>query len=509
MVALRGTASREHDGPLAQSVPGSESPDTDPLALLGRVADKVDDDEFQGNGNGSAPLSFTFARGRSARIKSLFQERPPGCKTSKAASRSELLLHREAAANTAALESLARSAEQRNALAFWEAPQAANSEEGGKWWALQMHRRLEEAEKNDAEKRTRRGGEEGRGDDDNAQATSRVLSRGGGGARRRGRDELGPAMDDDESWDEPPCWARGGRRRGAGSRWSGRVRGRGRSRGRSAVSVGVARCKRTRTVPAAGGSCSSFSSSATSPPPVSHDQALDKTWPQTSPYDDFDNEEVYTMADDHLQVPPQTPDAPSQVPMPRHPPPSTTVEEAATGAAAMIAAAAATLQSDGSDEGLGTDARARTDKDLTEEDNGSSGRARGGRAVGVHRGRGATASAALHSEGTDADEAEVDGDCFSDPEAHEKDSGGRTRRGRVTTSGSRPPVALHHVRSGLCVRTSAFIAARAATSSSDEKDETMIARLRRTTTTIVADIDKMATVRAIHAKLLNRPVRQP
>ena len=127
VVALTGAASGGHDGALAQSVPGSECPDADPLALLANVDDEADDDEFKDNGNGSAPLSSTFTRGRSARSKSLFQERPLGCKASKAASRSELLLHREAAANTAALESLAKSAEQRNALALWSTKEAANS----------------------------------------------------------------------------------------------------------------------------------------------------------------------------------------------------------------------------------------------------------------------------------------------------------------------------------------------------------------------------------------------
>jgi len=135
--------------------------------------------------------------------------------------------------------------------------------------------------------------------------------------------------------------------------------------------------------------------------------------------------------------------------MPRHAPPSTTVEEAATDAAAMIAPAAATWQTDGSDEGFGNDARARTDKDLMEEEDGSAGRARGGRTLGVHRGGRVTASAALHCDGTDADGADVDGDCVADRGAHEEDSGGRTRCGRVTTSGRRPPVAPHHVRSGL------------------------------------------------------------
>ena len=181
------------------------------------------------------------------------------------------------------------------------------------------------------------------------------------------------------------------------------------------------------------------------------------------------------MAEDHLQVPPRTPAAPSQVPMPRHPPSSTTVEEAATDAAAMIAAAAATWQSDGNDEGLGNDARARTDKDLMEEDDNCSGCARGGRALGVHRGRRVTASAALHSDGTDADGADVDGDCVADRGAHEEDSGGSTRRGRVTSSGRRPPVAPHHVRIGLRARSSALMAAHAATLSSDEEDETKVA----------------------------------
>jgi len=281
----------------------------------------------------------------------------PGCKAFKAASRSELLLHREKAATTAALESLAKSFEQLNALACWSARGIANSQEGRKWWALQMRRRLEEAERNEAGKRTRRGGEEGRGDDDNAEAAYCGLSRGGEGTGCRGQDKLGPAMDEDESWDEPPSWARGERRHGARSRRGGRGRGRGRGRGCSAVPVEVVLCKRTRTAPAAGGSYLSSASSATSQPPISRDKASDKMWPQTSPYDDVDNEDGISMADDHLQVPPPTPAAPSQVPMPRHPPPSTTVEEAATIAAAMIAAAAATWQSDGCNGGLGIDAR--------------------------------------------------------------------------------------------------------------------------------------------------------
>jgi len=159
--------------------------------------------------------------------------------------------------------------------------------------------------------------------------------------------------------------------------------------------------------------------------------------------------------------------------MPRHLPPSIIVEEAATDVATMIAAAAATWQFGGSDEGLGGDARARREKDL-EEDDGSAGHARGGRALGS-LGRIVTASAALHSNGTDADGADVDGACVADPGAHEEDLGGRTRRGRVTTSGRRSPVAPHHVRSALRARTSALMAARAATSSFDEEDETNVA----------------------------------
>ena len=141
----------------------------------------------------------------------------------------------------------------------------------------------------------------------------------------------------------------------------------------------------------------------------------------------------------------------------------------------MIAAIPATWQSDGSDEGLGNDESARTDKDLMKKDDGSDGRAGGGRALGVHRGRRVTASAALHSDGTDADGADVDGDCVADRGAHEEDSGGRTRCGRVTTSGRRPPVAPHHVRIGLRARSSALMAAHAATLSSDEEDETKVA----------------------------------
>jgi len=136
----------------------------------------------------------------------------------------------------------------------------------------------------------------------------------------------------------------------------------------------------------------------------------------------------------------------------------------------MIAAIPATWQSDGSDEGLGNDESARTDKDLMKKDDGSDGRAGGGRALGVHRGRRFTACAALHSDGTDADRADVDGDCVTDRGAHEEDSGDRTRQGLVTTSCRRPPVAPHHARSELRARTSAMMAARAATSSSDEEE---------------------------------------
>jgi len=79
VVALREMASRGLDGPLAQSAPNSESPDADPLALLRNVDDEADDDEFQDDGNGSAPFSSSFACSRSARSKSLFQERPLSC----------------------------------------------------------------------------------------------------------------------------------------------------------------------------------------------------------------------------------------------------------------------------------------------------------------------------------------------------------------------------------------------------------------------------------------------
>jgi len=337
-----------------------------------------------------------------------------------------------------------------------------------------VRRRQEEAEKNEASNRTRGGGEEGRGDDSDAEAASCGLSRGGGGTGRRERDALEFAIAEDESLDEPLSGARGERRRDDGCRRGVRGRGRGRGRGRSAVLVGLARCKRTRTAPAASGSYSSSSYSTSSLRRAPHNQALDKTWPQTSPYDDDYNDEIYTMADYHLQVPLPALAAPWQAPMPRHLPPSIIVEEAATDAATMIAAAAATWQSDGSDEGLGGDARARTEKDLKEEDVGSAGHARGGRALGS-LGRRVTASAALHSNGTDADGADVDGACVADPGAHEEDLGGRTRRGRVSTSGRRSPVAPHHVRSALRARTSALMAARAATSSFDEDDETNVA----------------------------------
>jgi len=136
VVALAGTAA--HRNPTTPGASQAEAADLDPLSL-GNNDDGEDADlatDGKDDGDGSAPLSSTFSRGK----KSVLQERPIGCKAAKAATRAEVHLMREAAASTAALESLADSAAQRIALAFWSTPTAVNSECGRRWWALEMRR---------------------------------------------------------------------------------------------------------------------------------------------------------------------------------------------------------------------------------------------------------------------------------------------------------------------------------------------------------------------------------
>jgi len=110
LMALASAAPSTVASPRGRRTTGSE----DPLSP-GVMGDSDDDD-----GNGNAPLSSTFTRGQR-----LFQERPMGNKAAKATSRAEAHLIWEAAASTAALESLAASPAQRTALAFWSTPQAS------------------------------------------------------------------------------------------------------------------------------------------------------------------------------------------------------------------------------------------------------------------------------------------------------------------------------------------------------------------------------------------------
>jgi len=139
VVALAGTAA--HRNPTTPVASQAQAADLDPLSL-GNNDDGEDADlatDGKDDGDGSAPLSSTFFRGK----RGVLQERPICCKAAKAATRAEVHLMREVAASTAALEPLADSAAQRTALAFWSTPTAVNSECGRRWWALEMRRRLQ------------------------------------------------------------------------------------------------------------------------------------------------------------------------------------------------------------------------------------------------------------------------------------------------------------------------------------------------------------------------------
>jgi len=297
-VALAGTTA--HRTSTAPGASQAEAADLDPLSLGnnddGEDAHLATDGNDDGNGN--APLSSTFSRGK----KSVFQERPMGCKATKAATRAEVHLMSEAAASTAALESLADSAAQRTALAFWSTPTAVNSECGRRLWALEMRRRLQQAvDKDRGERRPQDGG-------DFEVSSEAPPHRGRGGSsrgvgRRHGRAELRGDLNGNEEEDLHATNSRGGGGRGRAS-----VRGRG--RGRCAASGRGQLSKRTRTVRFADVTSSSSTSTLSlpaSPPPPTSSRPRRSQQVRSSPYDNESGDEIYDMGDDHHQVPPPTP----------------------------------------------------------------------------------------------------------------------------------------------------------------------------------------------------------
>lgn len=458
----------------AQGVSAADHADADPLTLSGG-AEAEDRDE----GDGQSPLSSTFARG-----KSMFQDRPVGNKAAKAALRADLHLHREAASNAAALESLAKSAVQRNTLAFWSRPEVANSADGRKWWAIEMRKRLKTAEDNESDDMTNGVGDSSWRDDINVDVSAATASGGrhggdgsrrlgdgrrrvGDGGRRRARalmeeDDDGPAVSG-RARGQGPGGGGASRRGGGALRGVGRhVQGRHHSRGR-ATTRGGGRCQRVRTVRNAGVSSSSLSSATSRPPPPS------------TPYDDEDNEEVYFMGDDyyHVEPPPQTapvttPTTPASGASAINPPaPSTPIEAAAEEAAAMIAAAAARTDSDVSCGALSDDA----DKDEEEPDQpraggrSSRGRATNSAAAQWAAGASAQGGSDVHLDSDTATDALLDGDYQS----------GRNRRGRVATTAARPPLPPRLLGTGWRARSAASLAYAEVTcsssSSSSSEDE--------------------------------------
>jgi len=184
------------------------------------VMGDLDDDD----GDGNACLSSTFTRGQR-----LFQERPMGNKAAKATSRAKAHLIQEAAANTAALDSLAASAAQRTALAFWSTQEASNSSEGRKWWANEERSRLQEAKEKD--KDAQKGRDINESDLLVALPSSpRGQGQGTRGRRRRAHDEVEYNSDEVEGEAERAA-ARAGARGFGGARGARGGRGHGRGRG--------------------------------------------------------------------------------------------------------------------------------------------------------------------------------------------------------------------------------------------------------------------------------------
>ena len=272
----------------AQGGSAADHADADPLTRFAGT-DAEDRDE----GDIHSLQSSTFVRGMS-----MFQYRPADKKAAKVALRADLHLHREAASNVAALESLVKSAVERNTLAFWSRPGVANSADGRKWWAIEMRKRLKTAEDNESDDMTNGVGDSSwrvnmsvgvgvasassgrRGGDRSRRLGDRGRSVGDGG-RRRAR--AGMEEDDDEPAVPDRACGQGRGGGGASRREDGALRGVGRhvqgrhhGRGR-ATTRGGGRCQRVRTARNAGVSSSSLSSATSRPPRPRHPTATGTT----------------------------------------------------------------------------------------------------------------------------------------------------------------------------------------------------------------------------------------
>jgi len=220
VVPLAGTAA--HRNSTTPGASQAEAADLDPI-YLGNNDDGEDAHlatDGNDDGDGSTPMSSSFARGK----KSVFQELLIGCKAAKAATRAEVHLMSEVAASTAALESLADSAAQRTALGFWSTPMAVKSECDRRWWALETRRRLQQAEDKDRDERRPQDG----GDFEMSSEGPPHRGRGGssrGVGRRRGRAELQGDLNCKEEE-----YLHASHSRGDGGRGQASVCGRGRGR---------------------------------------------------------------------------------------------------------------------------------------------------------------------------------------------------------------------------------------------------------------------------------------
>jgi len=260
---LTGPAS--HRIPATPGASQAEVSDLDPLSP-GNNEDGADADistDCNDDGYRSAPLSSTFSRGK----QNVFKGRLISRKTFKAAKRAEIHLMRNVAANTAALESLAKLAAPRTALVFLSTPTAVNSDCGHRWCALEMRRRLLPAEDEDKDEKRRQkcGGDFEVSSERPARRGRGGLSRGFG--RRRGRAELQsfPHGKEEEYVQAPNSRGAGGCGR-ASCIVRGRRRGHCFAPGRGQLS------RRTRTVRFDDVTSSSFSSTwsfPASPPPPS------------------------------------------------------------------------------------------------------------------------------------------------------------------------------------------------------------------------------------------------
>mgnify|MGYP000533254291 CR=1 FL=1 len=124
----------------ARGAMGAASCDEDPLYDL--FNDEDEEEDLANN-----PTSSTFARGQQQllrRCRSDIQARSQGDKAAKASSRMEATLQRESITNTAALNSIARSAAEPATISFWSSPMAVDAPEGRLWWQREMRRRLQD-----------------------------------------------------------------------------------------------------------------------------------------------------------------------------------------------------------------------------------------------------------------------------------------------------------------------------------------------------------------------------